>query len=157
MNRLVWLAVLALLPAMAAAEPAGKTRQHNKFDQNFERVDTNHDGQLSMAEAEKGAPGIALRFALMDANRDGQVSKKELMGFVEAQRKEAAARFKQADKNGNGALSREEAKALPGVYARFDQMDTNHNGEVTPREIGSYIKAQVNKRREARAADGKQD
>jgi Ca2+-binding EF-hand superfamily protein len=157
MNKLVWFVVLALLSGMAVAEPAGGRQRNNTFDENFNRADTNHDGQLSMAEAEKNAPGIALRFALMDANHDGQLSKQELLNFVKAQRKEAASRFRRADKNGNGALSREEARALPGIYAHYDQIDANHDGEVTPQEIGRYVEGQVNKRRQARAEDKKQD
>lgn len=158
MNKTVWFAILVLLPGMAlAADPAGKTQRRNAFDENFNRVDTNHDGKLSMTEAEKKAPGIALRFAVMDANHDGQVSKKELIGFVEAQRKRAVARFKRADKNRNGKLSKQEARSLPGIYARFDQIDANHDGQVSPREIRSYARAQVQKQRQARPANNKSD
>ena len=158
MNRSVWFVMLVLLPGMAlAAEPATKPQGKNTFDDNFNRVDTNHDGKLSMAEAEQNAPGVALRFVLMDANHDGQVSKKELMDFVEAQRKQAVARFKRADKNGNGKLSKQEAKALPGIYARFDQIDANHDGQVTPREIGRYARAQQANKQRAKPADSKSD
>lgn len=150
MNKLVWFVVLVCLSGTAAAA-TGTHAQKKAFNKSFERADTNHDGKLSMAEAEKKAPGVALRFALMDANRDGMVSQKELLGYVEAQRKQAAARFKRADKNGDGALSRKEARALPGVYARFAQMDANHNGKVTPREIGQYARAQIARRKAAAA------
>jgi Ca2+-binding EF-hand superfamily protein len=158
MNRSVWFVMLVLLSGMAlAAEPADKPQRKNTFDENFNRVDTNHDGQLSMSEAEKNAPGVALRFALMDTNHDGQVSKKELIDFVQAQRKQAIERFKQADKNGNGKLSRKEAMALPGIYARFDQIDANHDGQVTPQEIGRYARVQIDKQRQAKPADSKSE
>lgn len=139
MRKLVWFVVLALLPGMAVAADSTNDKQKNSFKHSFKRADTNHDGQLSMAEAEKNAPAVALRFALMDANHDGQLSEKELLGFVNAQRKRALDRFKKADKNGNGALSRDEAKAFPGIYKNYDQMDADHNGELTPREIGQYV------------------
>jgi len=156
MNRSIWFVILVLLPGMTlAAEPAGKPQRKNTFDDNFNRVDTNRDGKLSMTEAEKNAPGVALRFAVMDANHDGQVSKKELMNFVEAQRKQAVARFKRADKNGNGKLSKQEARALPGIYARFDKIDANRDGQVTPREIGRYARAQAKKQRGSRPAGNK--
>ena len=151
MNRLVWLVLLALLPGMVLAEePPGKPPRQNSFDDNFNRVDTNHDGQLSLTEAKRNAPGIALRFSTMDANHDGQVSKKELLRYVHKEGRRAADRFKRADRNGNGALSKEEARAFPGIYARFDQIDTNHNGEVTLREIGRYARMQAKKQRGAR-------
>ena len=152
MRKLAWFVLLALLSGVAVAAEPTSGKQKNTFEDNFKRADTNHDGQMSMAEAEKNAPGVALRFALMDANHDGQLSKKEILDFVNAQRKRALDRFKQADKDGNGALSKEEAKAFPGVYAHYDQMDADHNGELTPKEIGQYVQ---NERRQARAAKSK--
>lgn len=151
MNKLFWLAVL--LPGIAAAAD----RHAESFAENFRQVDSNHDGRLSMAETEKNAPGLAMRFALIDANRDGFLSEKEIHDFVQAfvreQRKKFAQRFKDADKNGNGSLSREEAKALPGVFAHYDEMDADKNGELTQREIGEYAKQRAAERRQAREAD----
>lgn len=143
MNKAIWLTAFALLPGLATAEPSGKAQHRNTFKENFKQVDSNHDGLLSMAEAEKHAPGLALRFSLIDSNRDGQLSQQEILGFVKRQQQAAVARFKRADKNGNGALSKQEAKQLPGVLAHYDEMDADHNGELTPREIGAYVRAQA--------------
>lgn len=52
------------------------------------------------------------------------------------------ARFAKADTDGDGALSREEAKAMPRVASRFDAIDANHDGKVTMEEIGRYLAAQ---------------
>lgn len=153
MNKAIWFAAL-LLPGLAIAEPSGKVQPTNTFKENFKQVDGNHDGLLSMAEAEKSAPGLALRFAAIDANHDGQLSQREILAFVKRERKEAANRFKRADKNGNGALSKQEAKALPGVLAHYDEMDANHNGELTPQEIGEYVRAEARRRRQMREAGG---
>jgi Ca2+-binding EF-hand superfamily protein len=49
-----------------------------------------------------------------------------------------AARFKQADTNGDGMLSRDEAKSLPSIAKHFDEIDTNHDGQVTADEIRAY-------------------
>jgi Ca2+-binding EF-hand superfamily protein len=150
MNRSVWLVTLVLLPGMVlAAEPAGKPQRKNSFNENFNRVDTNRDGKLSISEAKRNAPGVARRFTLMDANHDGQVSKQELINYGKEQRRRAVTRFKRADRNHNGKLSKQEARTLPGIHARFDQIDANHDGQLTLREIGRYAQSRADKRRQA--------
>lgn len=47
-------------------------------------------------------------------------------------------RFKQADTDHDGKLTREEARAgMPEVYKRFDQIDTRKRGYVTERQVGA--------------------
>lgn len=48
-------------------------------------------------------------------------------------------RFDKADTNGDGALDRAEAKAMPRVAQHFDDIDTDHDGKVTLQEIGRYL------------------
>ena len=55
-----------------------------------------------------------------------------------------AERFKAADVNHDGKLSREEAKAgMPEVYKRFDQIDARKRGYITERQIGAYWEAKT--------------
>ncbi|MCO4862704.1 EF-hand domain-containing protein [Cupriavidus sp. WGlv3] len=50
-----------------------------------------------------------------------------------------AERFKAADANHDGKLTRDEAQAgMPQVYANFDKIDAKKKGSVTERQIGSY-------------------
>ncbi|MGH8787861.1 MAG: EF-hand domain-containing protein [Cupriavidus necator] len=50
-----------------------------------------------------------------------------------------AERFKTADANHDGKLSREEAQAgAPVVYKHFDKIDVKKAGYVTERQIGAY-------------------
>ncbi|BDB27222.1 EF-hand domain-containing protein [Cupriavidus sp. P-10] len=50
-----------------------------------------------------------------------------------------AERFKAADANHDGKLSRDEAQAgMPQVYENFDKIDARKKGYVTERQIGSY-------------------
>ena len=51
-------------------------------------------------------------------------------------------RFKAADKDGDGKISRAEAVALPRIAKHFDEIDTNKDGFVTKEEL----KAQHDKR-----------
>lgn len=51
-------------------------------------------------------------------------------------------RFTAADANGDGKLTKEEAKAgMPFVYEHFDEIDTGKTGVVTMRDIAAYAKA----------------
>lgn len=53
-------------------------------------------------------------------------------------------RFKKADANGDGRLSREEAqKGMPLVARDFDRIDANKDGQVTPDEIEAALKTRA--------------
>ena len=60
-----------------------------------------------------------------------------------------ADRLKQADTNGDGMISREEAKALPRILANFDAIDANHDGQISADELRAFHSA----RREAHRAE----
>lgn len=49
-----------------------------------------------------------------------------------------AARFKQADTNGDGMLSRQEAAAMPRLAEHFDEIDTNKDGQITADELRAF-------------------
>ncbi len=53
--------------------------------------------------------------------------------------------FKTADKDGDGALTRSEAKTanLSRVVDNFDRIDANHDGKVTRDEIRTLVRARV--------------
>ena len=74
-----------------------------------------------------------------DTNRDGVLTTQERA----AARDQAEKRFKDADKNRDGGLSRAEAKAgqFTNIEKYFDSMDTNKDGKVTPEERSAWAKA----------------
>ena len=52
-------------------------------------------------------------------------------------------RFAAADANGDGRLTRDEAKGkMPLVYKHFDEIDTAHSGSVTLADIATFAIAQ---------------
>lgn len=51
-------------------------------------------------------------------------------------------RLKQADTNGDGMISREEAKALPRISEHFDEIDANKDGLVTFEELRAFHEKQ---------------
>ena len=51
-------------------------------------------------------------------------------------------RLKAADTNGDGMISKDEAKALPGIARHFDEIDANHDGQVTMEELRAFHASQ---------------
>ncbi|HVS27186.1 MAG TPA: EF-hand domain-containing protein [Burkholderiales bacterium] len=49
--------------------------------------------------------------------------------------------FKKADKDNDGTLTRDEAKAMPHVAKHFDEIDADKDGTVSMDEIRAFAKA----------------
>lgn len=65
-------------------------------------------------------------------------------------------RIKAADTNGDGLISRDEAKALPMIAKHFDEIDTNHDGQISPDELRAFhqkMRAQHEQMSEQRFAE----
>jgi Ca2+-binding EF-hand superfamily protein len=65
-----------------------------------------------------------------------------------AEGQDPMARFKKADTNGDGMLSRDEARALPMIAKHFDEIDANHDGQITSDELRAYHQAMREGRKE---------
>lgn len=128
---------------------------HERVQERFRQADKDGDGTLSKAEVEAGMPRLAKDFDAIDTSRDGRITQEELRAYGlkhHAQMKERggkgghhdrkaskvrfAEHFKQADANGDGALSKDEAeKSMPRLAQHFDEIDANHDGKITQEEI----------------------
>ena len=158
--------VLSLTASAWAAQPADTERKSEpqrteqmraKFkertQEQFRTADKDGDGALSKAEAEASMPRMAKHFDAIDANKDGKITPDELRAHGEkrqmqgqqhgaghhdrqASKRRFAERFKQADADGDGTLSRAEAeKSMPRIAKHFDEIDSNHDGKITQEEI----------------------
>ena len=59
-------------------------------------------------------------------------------------------RFAKADANGDGKLTKEEAKAgMPRVHASFDSIDTDQAGYVTLEQIEAFLMQKARQRKQS--------
>lgn len=97
------------------------------------RGDSNGDGSLSRAEFVAKAEQ---RFARMDANRDGRVTREERReirgGKHRGGKGMRGGRFQRMDADRDGRVSRAEAFARP--TRMFDRADTNRDGYIDQAE-----------------------
>ena len=153
MFRPILIAALLLVPAIgfAAADTEGAKRPRAAH---FGKADADGNGRLSRAEVAKSLPRLAREFDRIDSNKDGELSRPELSAWSKAHRHrrqaKAAERFKHADTNGDGAISRAEAEQhAPRLAKRFDQIDSNKDGKLTQDELRAYREARRSRRDKA--------
>ena len=71
---------------LIAWKKAHRGERQAKAAERFRHADTDGDGAISRAEAEKNAPRLAKKFDQIDANKDGKLTQDELRAYREAKR-----------------------------------------------------------------------
>jgi Ca2+-binding EF-hand superfamily protein len=152
-------------PQAGCKHERGASGEHGRarFDARFKQLDTDSDGSVSKAEADKGAPHFAERFDEIDANKDGKLTLEEMRSAMHArmaqckqdpdrcraamkERFEAA--WKRADTDDDGMLSKAEAEqGMPRLARLFDQVDTDRDGRITLAEMDAARARQPHPRR----------
>ena len=141
-------AVALFIPLLAvSAQDRGA-----RMEAHFKAADKDNDGSLTRDEA-KAMPRVAKNFDAIDADKSGTVTLAEIQAAMKKMVKEAHDRnvehFKAADKDNDGSLTREEAKAMPRVAKNFDAIDADKSGTVTLKEIRAYMKAHRQERKKS--------
>jgi len=108
-----------------------------QFAQHRQHLDANGDGMISRDEA-KNAPRLASSFDALDTNKDGQLSREEMRGAWAGRGHQGP----RVDANGDGLISRDEAKAVPWLSQNFDAIDANKDGSLSRDEIHAWRHAQ---------------
>jgi Ca2+-binding EF-hand superfamily protein len=73
--------VLCLFALTCAA--GADTSRNEEIAQHFAAADTNHDGRLTLAEAEAGMPRVAANFSKIDADNSGTVTLAEIEAIAD--------------------------------------------------------------------------
>lgn len=169
-------AAYAAQNAAPATPAAGTHHLHRGHGDRLARIDTNHDGTITHAEAIAAAEA---RFARLDTNGDGTVTQQEMQANRAAMRAKWQERraqraaqgapdgkawshrgphrhgmmLKRLDTNGDGVITRAEAQAEAQTAAgkRFDRIDANHDGRIDQTEIAA-AKAKMQARWQAMRA-----
>ncbi|MGQ2983673.1 EF-hand domain-containing protein [Flavobacterium sp.] len=75
--------------AGAVAQEKEKVREGKGNGEMFAKLDTDNDGKISLAEADKAPKGkLKENFAAIDTNKDSYLDKDELKAYREQKRKE---------------------------------------------------------------------
>ena len=113
----------------------------------FRKADLNDSDGLSRAELDKTRSpllqAIKDNFRAIDADNDGHVTPNEYSNFLHQNQDMFAAKFKQADVNDSGGLSRKEldrvnSSEFTNIKNNFDSMDTDRDGQVSLAEYQRY-------------------
>lgn len=96
----------------------------NKASVAIKALDPDHDGTVSLTEAEAGATRV---FKALNPDHDGTLDRKELRGRVSLRE------IKAFDPDRDGTLDLKEYKAL--VVARFRAANPDHDGTVDQKEL----------------------
>ena len=73
----------AALLAALTLPVAGDNSRDEQIDEHFAAADTNHDGQLTPAEAQAGMPRVAANFTKIDADQSGTVTLTEIKALAD--------------------------------------------------------------------------
>jgi Ca2+-binding EF-hand superfamily protein len=135
------LATVLAMPGASLAEQHGG--MHDRGADAFKRADKDNDGTLDKEEA-KAMPNVAKNFDAIDTDKDGTVSLDEIHSFMKTHHQggmggKGSAAFKRADKDSDGTLDKEEAKAMPNVAKNFDAIDADKDGTVSMEEIHNFM------------------
>lgn len=135
-----WIPALATVLVTASVAHAGDTPAGPRHGHGA--VDANGDGIVTREEA-RTYPRLSADFDAADTNKDGQLDAAEMSAHRERMRTEMRAkadeRWKAADADGDGAITRAEAEAsMPHMAQRFETFDANGDGKVSRDEMHNF-------------------
>ena len=116
----------ALLGATLLAGSATAAPQDRPGGNMLTMSDTDGDGAVTKSEF---LADVDARFARLDANKDGKISKDERPGNGDGR---GARMMSRIDTNDDGAISLDEQHAQ--ASRRFDRLDTNADGKIDKAE-----------------------
>jgi Ca2+-binding EF-hand superfamily protein len=131
---------LASQAGEGAASPDRKARHEEMKAQMLERLkaaDTNGDGMISREEANVALPQLARHFDRIDSDKNGLISIQEFESAMKGLHRRHHNAMAHLDKDGDGLISRDEAKAAPRLAKHFDEIDTSKDGFLSKDELAA--------------------
>jgi len=152
--------IVRLLIQEARRQRSGNDSQPNPFQGLASLVDANNDQKIQASEVRRTVQSaVDGLYTEADTNRDGQLSAGEVnaaaLGMVRAA---GGAAFRNADKDGNGSVSREEFEQALVEPARvfFGAVDTDNDDQISEEEARraqNYIMRRASRLRGPRGDD----
>lgn len=78
--------IRAWLRARRSERQTRREAMRAKFDEFFAKADSDGDGALSRAEAEKSMPRLTGKFDRIDGDHDGRITREEIRAYLQAKR-----------------------------------------------------------------------
>lgn len=128
MFRIILLVTAVSLAASPALAQSGDPTRQVLAD--FDRIDTNSDGVISIAEYRDFQ---IVRWPRIDRNADGYLTVDDFPRFAAARARRLLAEVTDLDANGDGRISREEF--VNGPAPLFRRADRNDDGVLTRTEL----------------------
>jgi transposase len=134
------------LHAAEAEDPIPGLKQ--RAERQFQKADRDRNGALSREEMQAHMPRTAERFDELDADKSGGVTRDELRAYAKTHRHKMAAemqrhfdeRFRESDRNGDGALDKLELQAgMPRFAKHWDDVDADRDGKATKEELRQHV------------------
>lgn len=118
---------LGVTSVYAVTDPAGWQREGQKMVESPK--DKSFDDMSNSVTNDEYKAYFDKRFKQLGKKNDGKVSHEQVL-FID---------FTLADSNHDGALSEEEAAAVPLIKEHFDAIDTNNDDKVTGDELVAFM------------------
>jgi Ca2+-binding EF-hand superfamily protein len=128
--------LLLTVPVLAQSQ-AEMHGYQQRLQQLFQRLDQNDDQRLERREV-NGQPYLERHFERLDRQQRGYLTPADLRAPATdtVGGGERARRFlREADRNGDGEISRQEAERYPWLHRRFNDTDRNSNGALSRDEL----------------------
>ena len=110
-------------------------------EERFKEADTDDDGALTEQERNIAKFAVSEHFDTMGEDQNGQVTLYELGEVLFAKAREWAGDMKDADTDGDGTLSKEEAEeGAPSLVKLFENADTNHDSRLSEDEYQAHMR-----------------
>ena len=129
---------LALSPLALQAAPGNKTMRvySARMETLFIRLDVNRDGRLDASEVQ-GRRGLSRRLKRQN-NRSYLLLEDLRLQDSSPSGPRLKEHFRQADRDRNRRLDRQEARRIPWISRNFNALDGDRDGTVTLQELWNH-------------------